>query len=63
MPYIIHNFVYKMTDAVKGNRTQKHHMIKKIILKILKRNSAGKKKNKNPKMVWLYMKMDLKGKD
>lgn len=62
MPYKIHNFAYKMTDAVKGNRTQKHHMIKKNIKEIKKKFSRGKKKYP-PKMGWLYMKMDLKSKD
>lgn len=44
MPYIIHNCVYKMIDAVKGQRTQKHHMIQKRLSKRLKDSMEKRKK-------------------
>lgn len=48
MPYIIHNCIYEMTDAVKGQKTQKYHMIQKILWKILKRDSVEKKNQQTP---------------
>lgn len=63
MPYIIHNCVYKVIDAVKGQWTQKHHDTKKTINEIKKRFSGKKKKKKkNNRKTRLYMKMELKDK-
>lgn len=46
MPYIIHNCVYEMTDAVKGQKTQKYHMIQKNTIKEIKKRFIGKKGTK-----------------
>lgn len=46
MPYIIHNCVYEMTDAVKGQKTQKYHMIQKNTIKEIKKRFSGKKGTK-----------------
>lgn len=37
--HIIHNCVYKVIDVVKDKSIQKHHMIRKGLLKGVKRDS------------------------
>ena len=59
MPYIIHNCVYKIIDAIKGQQnTEASHDTKKTIKEIKKRFSG--KKERIPQKTRLYMKMELK---
>lgn len=44
MPYVIHNCLYKMIDAVKGQQTQTHPCYKNTI-KVIKKRVSREKKN------------------
>lgn len=46
MPYVIHNCVYKLIDAVKGQQTQTHLCYKNTI-QVIKKTASRKEKKKN----------------